>query len=185
MYDVCIAGGVEFMSDVPIRHSRKMRSLMLSANKAKTVGAKLGLLAKIRPDYLAPELPAIAEFSTNETMGHSADRLAATFGVSRLEQDNFARRSHTLASQAAEKGYLTDIIPVKVAVLFAQKYISGPKVKVETNWRKPSECLKGLCVIYWNHLEGGSGAEGDWSLMGLMKTAIAIFSFQYSTFAYT
>jgi len=114
VYDVCIAGGVEFMSDVPIRHSRKMRALMLSANKAKTVGAKLGLLAKIRPDFLAPELPAIAEFSTNETMGHSADRLAATFGVSRLEQDDFARRSHTLASQAAEKGYLTDIIPVKV-----------------------------------------------------------------------
>lgn len=114
VYDVCIAGGVEFMSDVPIRHSRKMRQLMLSANKAKTAGAKLGLLAKIRPDYLAPELPAIAEFSTNETMGHSADRLAATFGVTREEQDDFARRSHTMAKEAAEKGYLTDIIPVKV-----------------------------------------------------------------------
>ena len=33
-----------------------------------------------------PELPAVAEFSTNETMGHSADRLAAAFEVSRLEQ---------------------------------------------------------------------------------------------------
>merc|ERR1712029_5619 len=42
VYDVRVAGGIEFMSDVPIRHSRKMRSLMLSANKAKTVGAKLG-----------------------------------------------------------------------------------------------------------------------------------------------
>merc|ERR1712200_230676 len=87
---------------------------MLEANKAKTTGKMLGLLSKIRMDHLKPELPAIAEFSTNETMGHSADRLAATFGVSRLEQDDFARRSHTLASQAAEKGYLTDIIPVKV-----------------------------------------------------------------------
>merc|ERR1719188_644552 len=114
VYDVCIAGGIEFMSDVPIRHSRKMRSLMLSANKAKTVGAKLGLLAKIRPDYLAPELPAIAEFSTNETMGHSADRLAATFGVTRKEQDDFARRSHTMAKAAQEKGLLSDVIPVKV-----------------------------------------------------------------------
>merc|ERR1719220_3316703 len=102
------------MSDVPIRHSRKMRQLMLSANKAKTAGAKLGLLAKIRPDYLAPELPAIAEFSTNETMGHSADRLAATFGVSRLEQDDFARRSHTMAKAAQEKGLLSDVVPVKV-----------------------------------------------------------------------
>jgi len=114
VYDVCIAGGVEFMSDVPIRHSRKMRQLMLSANKAKTTGAKLGLLAKIRPDYLAPELPAIAEFSTGETMGHSADRLAATFGVTRQEQDDFSMRSHILAKDAAEKGYLSDIIPVKV-----------------------------------------------------------------------
>merc|ERR1719342_934546 len=114
VYDVCVAGGIEFMSDVPIRHSRKMRSLMLTANKAKTVGAKLGLLAKIRPDYLAPELPAIAEFSTNETMGHSADRLAATFGVTRKEQDDFARRSHQMAKNAQEKGFLSDLIPVKV-----------------------------------------------------------------------
>jgi len=114
VYDVCIAGGVEFMSDVPIRHSRKMRQLMLSANKAKTAGAKLSLLAKIRPDYLAPELPAIAEFSTNETMGHSADRLAAAFGVTRQEQDDFARRSHEMAKGAQEKGLLSDVVPVKV-----------------------------------------------------------------------
>ena len=38
------------------------------------------------------ELPAVAEFSTNETMGHSADRLAAAFNVSREEQDTFALR---------------------------------------------------------------------------------------------
>ena len=32
------------------------------------------------------QLPAVAEFSTNETMGHSADRLCAAFAVSRQEQ---------------------------------------------------------------------------------------------------
>lgn len=101
------------MSDVPIRHSRKMRELMLASTKAKTTGAKLSLLAKIRPDFLAPELPAIAEFSTNETMGHSADRLAATFGVTRKEQDDFSRRSHQFASDAAAAGYLSDVVPVK------------------------------------------------------------------------
>merc|ERR1719427_2447929 len=114
VYDVCIAGGVEFMSDVPIRHSRKMRQLLMKTPKAKTVGAKLSLLGELRPSYLAPELPAIAEFSTNETMGHSADRLAATFGVSRQEQDDFARQSHMMAKDARDKGYLTDIVPVKV-----------------------------------------------------------------------
>lgn len=103
------------MSDVPIRHSRKMRQVMLKANKAKTPAAKLALLASIKPSFLIPELPAVAEFSSGETMGHSADRLASAFQVSRLEQDEYALRSHTLAYQAQEKGYLTDLVPFKVS----------------------------------------------------------------------
>lgn len=44
------------MSDIPIRHNRKMRSLMLRANKAKTLPQRLQLLASIRPDYFVPEV---------------------------------------------------------------------------------------------------------------------------------
>lgn len=54
--DVIVAGGVELMSDVPIRHSRKMRKTMLTLNRAKTIGQKLALISKIRPDYFAPEV---------------------------------------------------------------------------------------------------------------------------------
>eukprot|EP00058_Branchiostoma_floridae_P024133 XP_002609623.1 hypothetical protein BRAFLDRAFT_115071 [Branchiostoma floridae] len=112
--DAVVAGGVEFMSDVPIRFSRKMRSIMMKTPKAKTAGAKLGLLAQIRPSYLAPELPGVTEFSTNETMGHSADRLAAAFGVTRKDQDEFALRSHTLAKKAQDEGHLSDVVPCPV-----------------------------------------------------------------------
>lgn len=55
-YETIVAGGVEFMSDVPIRHSRKMRSLLLKANRAKTPAQKLSLLASIRPDFFVPEV---------------------------------------------------------------------------------------------------------------------------------
>ncbi|XP_051153517.1 trifunctional enzyme subunit beta, mitochondrial [Leptopilina boulardi] len=110
-YDTIVAGGVEFMSDVPIRHSRNMRSLMLRANKAKSPAQKLALLASFRPAHLIPELPAVAEFSTNEVMGHSGDRLGAAFGITRKEQDDYALRSHTLAAQAQQQGYLSDLIP--------------------------------------------------------------------------
>lgn len=55
-YDVIVAGGVEFMSDVPIRHSRKMRTLLLRANKAKTPVQKLALLATLRPNFFVPEV---------------------------------------------------------------------------------------------------------------------------------
>lgn len=63
-------------------------------------------------DFL--QLPSVAEFSTNEVMGHSADRLAAAFAVSRLEQDEFALRSHTLAKKAQDEGLLTDVVAFKV-----------------------------------------------------------------------
>ena len=60
------------------------------------------------------QLPAITEFSTNETMGHSGDRLAAAFGVTRKEQDDYAIRSHTLAYEANKNGWLEDLLTVHV-----------------------------------------------------------------------
>lgn len=46
-------------------------------------------------------------------MGHSADRLAAAFKVSREEQDDYALKSHTAAKAATDNGYLTDLVPFK------------------------------------------------------------------------
>merc|ERR1712226_1099730 len=112
--DAVIAGGVEFMSDVPIRHSRKMRGIMMSLAKAKTTGARLSLASQMfSPKVWIPETPAVAEFSTNETMGHSADRLCAAFAVSRQEQDEYALRSHTRAKEATDAGLLTDVLTYK------------------------------------------------------------------------
>ncbi|KJH53045.1 acetyl-CoA C-acetyltransferase [Dictyocaulus viviparus] len=107
-----IAGGVELLSDVPIRYNRKARKAMLSLQKAKAVGEKLKIGGDIVKNMFSPELPAVAEFSTGETMGHSGDRLAAAFNVSRKEQDEFALRSHSLAKAAFDAGKLKDIVPV-------------------------------------------------------------------------
>jgi acetyl-CoA acyltransferase len=113
--DAIIAGGVETMSDVPIRFSRQMRKSMLQLNKAKNIQQRLPLFAQmLKPKLWAPELPAVAEFSTNETMGHSGDRLASTFGVTRSESDEFAYRSHSLAKKATDEGLLVDVLPFKV-----------------------------------------------------------------------
>ena len=55
--DAVVAGGVEFMSDVPIRHSRKMRQLMLLLNKAKSTGARLGIVSQmLSAKALTPEV---------------------------------------------------------------------------------------------------------------------------------
>lgn len=103
---------IETMSDVPIRVSRNLRRWLLDLNKAKGIGQKLAFLGKLRPKHFGLELPAVSEFSTNEVMGHSGDRLAAAFKVSRQEQDEYAVRSHTLADKAAKEGLLTDLSPM-------------------------------------------------------------------------
>jgi acetyl-CoA acyltransferase len=60
------------------------------------------------------ETPAIANYTTGEVMGFSSDKMAAMFGVSRQEQDEFAVRSHTNAAKAHEEGfYDEEIIPYK------------------------------------------------------------------------
>jgi len=50
-------------------------------------------------------------------MGHSADRLASAFGVTRAAQDKFAQRSHTNAKNAQDAGLFDEeIVPVKSSV---------------------------------------------------------------------
>lgn len=113
--DIIVAGGVETFSDVPIRFSKPIRSRLLQVAKVSKKGplATLGLLKGLTLKDLAPEAPAIANYTTGEVMGNSSDRLAAKFGVSRADQDAFAVLSHHRAAKAHANGlYKDDIIPV-------------------------------------------------------------------------
>lgn len=120
-YDLAIAGGVEFLSDVPIKFNRDARTLMYAANKVKKPANFLPILAKVRPKHLMPELMSVSEFSTGEVMGHSADRLCAAFGVTQAEQDQFALRSHTNAFKAQEQGLLSDVEPISLPKKLVEK----------------------------------------------------------------
>lgn len=116
---IILAAGTETMSDIPVRFKKKFRQKVLAARKYKSPIDFLGFLKGLRFKDLAPELPAIAEFSTGETMGQSADRMAAKFGVSRNDQDEFAMRSHLTAAKATEEGLLDqELIPAKVPPKF-------------------------------------------------------------------
>lgn len=110
--EMIVAGGTETMSDVPIRFQRVMRKKFLAATKYKSPLDFLQFFKGFKLKHLAPEAPSITEFSTNETMGQSADRLAAAYGVSREDQDRFALRSHQNAHKAFEDGHLTkEVLP--------------------------------------------------------------------------
>jgi len=53
-----------------------------------------------------PDTPAIAEPSTGQTMGQAAEKLARENGITRVEQDAIAFRSHRNAAAAIDDGRL-------------------------------------------------------------------------------
>lgn len=112
---IVLAGGTETMSDIPIRFRKKFRQKLLDARKYKSLSDFLGFFKGLRPSDLLPEIPSISEFSTGETMGESCDRMAAHFGISRKEQDEYALRSHQLAAKATNEGLLDpELLPAAV-----------------------------------------------------------------------
>ncbi len=106
--DVAIAGGVEFMSDVPILWNRPARKLLIGLSKAKGLGAKLGTFLKVRPKHFVPEAPAIAEFSTGLTMGQACEKMAKENHISREAQDELSYKSHINAAKATDDGRMAE-----------------------------------------------------------------------------
>jgi len=110
--DVVLAGGVESLSDIPILASRRLADILVEASKAKSLGSRLRTLSRIRPRDLIPVSPAIAEPSTGESMGQSAEKMAKENHISRAAQDRWALRSHELAARGTDDGRVTaEIVP--------------------------------------------------------------------------
>lgn len=105
--DVVIAGGAESLTDIPILHSRRFSRLLVEASRAKSLGQRLGILARTRPRDLVPVTPGITEPSTGETMGQSAEKMAQENGIRREDQDRIALQSHQRAAAGTADGRLT------------------------------------------------------------------------------
>ncbi|WP_162062651.1 acetyl-CoA C-acyltransferase FadI [Vibrio taketomensis] len=105
--DVGIAGGADSSSVLPIGVSKKMAANLLALSKTKTMAQKLKILKGFSLKDLMPVPPAVAEYSTGLSMGQTAEQMAKSHGITRLEQDALAHRSHTLASQAWKEGKIS------------------------------------------------------------------------------
>ncbi|MFN8580570.1 MAG: acetyl-CoA C-acyltransferase FadI [Gemmatimonadaceae bacterium] len=132
--DIAIAGGAECLSNVPILHSRGFADALVATSKAKTLGGRVQALSRIRPRDLVPVTPAIAEPTTGETMGQSAEKMAKINGISREEQDHFALRSHRLAAAGTNDGRLTaEMHPVWVPPRFDTCVASDNGIRADTD----------------------------------------------------
>jgi acetyl-CoA C-acetyltransferase len=108
--DSGIAGGVDTMSDVPLEFSSDLQRILIRAQRAKSLGAKLGALAKLRPRYLKPALPRVVEPLTGLSMGEHCELMAKEWDISRADQDRLALEGHIAAANAWAEGFFTDLV---------------------------------------------------------------------------
>jgi len=105
--DVVIAGGSDSTSNAPLNLPQKAVHALapLAFGKAATPGDYLGVLAQMMPiTDILPKMPKIAERTTGEVMGESAESMARRNEISREAQDRFAERSHHRAAEAIASG---------------------------------------------------------------------------------
>ncbi|HEY7614147.1 MAG TPA: acetyl-CoA C-acyltransferase [Gemmatimonadales bacterium] len=143
--DTILAGGVETLSDIPILHSRRFSRVLVDASRARSFGARVAAFGRTRPRDLVPVTPAIAEPSTGESMGQSAEKMAKENGISREAQDDLALRSHQRAAAATADGRLS----AEIAAWFGGAAMDQP-VTADNGIRADTtrEALAGLRPVF-------------------------------------
>ncbi len=115
--DVMIAGGSDSTSNAEVSLPQKAVHALapIAFGKASSTGDYLAALSQLIPiTDILPRMPKIAERSTGEVMGESAERMAGRNGVTREEQDHFAERSHHRAAEAIRSGrFDEEVTPVE------------------------------------------------------------------------
>ena len=116
--DVLIAGGSDSTSNATLAMPEEfVRSVApFALGKTGGLGGFFGMLGGLIPPTRAfPKMPKVAERTTGEVMGESAEKMAGFHGISRESQDELAARSHHRAAAAWEAGVFdAEVTPVTV-----------------------------------------------------------------------
>jgi acetyl-CoA C-acetyltransferase len=111
-----MAGGVDALSRTHLLYSDKMVLWFSRMAQARTLGARLGLFAKLRPAMLLSPVIGIVKGLTdpvvNLMMGQTAENLAWKFGISRQEMDAFSVESHKKVAAAQDAGRFGEVVPL-------------------------------------------------------------------------
>ena len=183
--EVAIAGGAESLSSVPILHSRGFADALVAASKAKSVPARVSALARIRPRDLIPITPAIAEPSTGETMGQSAEKMAKLNHIPRDEQDQFALRSHRLAAAGTQDGRLTaEIMPFYVPPKYSDIALSDNGIRSDSTPEQLAALKPVFDRKYGTVTAGNSSPLTDGAAAVILMSEERALSLGYTPIAY-
>ncbi len=169
-YDVMIAGGSDSTSNAEIKLPQKLvhagAPIALGKPKLKDY---LSAAAQLAPfSDILPSRPRIAERTTGEVMGESAEKMARIHGIGRAEQDEFAARSHHRAAAAIESGRFDDEV-LRVRTPDGAEISRDGLVRADTSVEK----LARLKPVF---AEGGTVTAGNASPLTDGASAVLLMS---------
>ncbi|MDQ3263882.1 MAG: acetyl-CoA C-acyltransferase FadI [Myxococcota bacterium] len=143
--DVALTGGTESLSDAPIFTSRPLAQALVASSRGRSLPQKLRSFQGLKAKDLVPVPPAIAEYSTGQTMGESAEKMAKENGITRLEQDQIALASHHNAALAWKEGrFDSQVMHVLVPPSYEKVADTDNIVRADTT----AEALAGLKPVF-------------------------------------
>lgn len=135
--DAGLAGGADSTSVVPLTASSRLQQALLNAAQTDSMAERTQAFLELRPGDLAPRQPDLEEPSTGETMGEGAEHMAKVNHISRKAQDEFAHRSHQLASKAWDEGKFDDeVMAVHVPPEYEQTVTKDNIVRSDSDLEK-------------------------------------------------
>lgn len=104
-----IVGGADTASDAPLGVNDELRRILLEVRRAKSPGARLRALARVRPPTWSPTFPQ-RRAAHGSVHGGARRRDGPRVGVTREAQDELAAASHQRLAAAYERGLFDDLV---------------------------------------------------------------------------
>jgi acetyl-CoA acetyltransferase family protein len=122
MSEIAVVAGVESMSGFDFYIKKKLRDVITSVQRAKSIAAGARAVLSLRPGDFVPVVGLVSGLTdpvSGLNMGQTAEVLVRDFGITRREQDEFALLSHQRWTAANEAGkFRNEIVPFYVPPKF-------------------------------------------------------------------
>jgi acetyl-CoA C-acetyltransferase len=114
-HELVLAGGTESMSRAPLLWNKKATQWFAELSNARKPMEKFAKLAEFRFNFLQPVIAILSGLTdpvAGVSMGQTAENLAARFGITREEMDQFSLHSNERLAKAQAAGLLSEIVPL-------------------------------------------------------------------------
>lgn len=173
--EIILAGGTDAMSHAPLLFQQNMARWLSKWYASKSFGARAKTALEFKPSYFVPVialLRGLRDPIAGMNMGQTAEKLAYKFGITRLEMDEFAARSHQLALDAYANGFLNEITPI--ISTRGNLYARDDGVRDDSSIAKLAKLKPYFDKKYGMVTPGNSSQVTDGSCMLLLASAKAV-----------